>query len=121
MYSLIKSAPCTFLIPLATTYPTVEKLAQSLKDGEVDYVLADMYLPVKRKDLFNGSWFEIAALIETEMYHGVILQGEALGLASALEEMMANDNVQTKFLEDNDEQEASHFSFLVFLHTTTLS
>ncbi|XP_078352738.1 uncharacterized protein LOC144637533 isoform X2 [Oculina patagonica] len=92
-------------LKLTTTFPTVEKLAQSLKDGEVDYVLIDMYVPVKRKDLFNGSWFEIAALIEKEMFHGVVLQGDALTLASALEEMIANDNVQTKFLEDSGTEE----------------
>lgn len=62
-----------------------------------------MYLPVKRRDLFNGSWFEIAALLETEVFHGVLLQGDALKLASTLEEMIANNDVQTKFLKDSEE------------------
>lgn len=76
-------------------------------------MLVDMYLPVKRKDLFNGSWFEIAALLETQMFHGVVLQGDALKLASALEEMIANENVQTKFLEDSEKQEVSYVSIFV--------
>lgn len=87
----------------AETYPTIERLAQSLKEGEVDYILVDMYLPVKRRDLFNGSWFEIAALLETEVFHGVLLQGDALKLASTLEETIANNDVQTKFLKDSEE------------------
>lgn len=87
----------------AETYSTIERLAQSLKEGEVDYILVDMYLPVKRRDLFNGSWFEIAALLETEVFHGVLLQGDALKLASTLEEMIANNDVQTKFLKDSEE------------------
>lgn len=62
-----------------------------------------MYLPVKRRDLFNGSWFEIAALLETEVFHGVLLQGDALKLASTLEETIANNDVQTKFLKDSEE------------------
>lgn len=62
-----------------------------------------MYLPLKRRDLFNGSWFEIAALLETEVFHGVLLQGDALKLASTLEETIANNDVQTKFLKDSEE------------------
>lgn len=68
-----------------------------------------MYLPVKRGDLFNGSWFEIAALLKTEVFHGVILQGDALKLASTLEEMIANNNVQTKFLTDSGTEQVTLF------------
>ena len=97
---------CIFIyFLLATTYSTVEALVRSLKEGKVDYVVVDMYLPVKRKDLFNGTWFEIVALLEVELYHGVILQGDAFKLASALEGMIRNDNVQTKFLEDQEKEE----------------
>ena len=98
---------------LAETYPTAERLAQSLKEGEVDYILVDMYLPVKRRDLFNGSWFEIVSLLKTEVFHGIILQGDALKLASTLEAMIANNNVQTKFLTDSDTEEVT--PFLLFL------
>jgi len=99
----------------------VEALAQSLKEGEVDYAVVDMYLPLLRKDVFNGSWFEAAALLSGDMYHGVVLQGDALNLASALEEMIAIDNLQTKFLEDNQEKEVSFrlvafFDFRKFHH-----
>jgi len=68
-----------------------------------------MYLPVKRRDLFNGSWFEIVALLKTEVFYGVILQGDALKLASTLEEMIVNNDVQTKFLTDNDPEEVTPF------------
>lgn len=93
------------MIFIATTYSTVELLVKSFKEGEVDYIIVDMYLPVKRKDLFNGSWFEAAALVKEEMSHGVILQGDALKLATALENMISYDNVQTRYLEDNEEEE----------------
>lgn len=68
-----------------------------------------MYLPVKRRDLFNGSWFEIVSLLKTEVFHGIILQGDALKLASTLEAMIANNNVQTKFLTDSDTEEGTPF------------
>ena len=88
---------------LATNYSSVERLIRALKEGEVDYILVDMYLPVKRKDLFNGSWFEIAALYKAEISHGILLRGDALKLASALEEMIAYDNVQTNFLKNSND------------------
>ena len=98
----------------------MERLAQSLKEGEVDYILVDMYLPVKRRDLFNGSWFEIAALLKTEVFHGVILQGDALKLASTLEEMIANNNLQTKFLKDSDTEEVNPLElFFTECHLTS--
>ncbi|PFX30155.1 Receptor-type tyrosine-protein phosphatase F [Stylophora pistillata] len=90
---------------LTTDYSSIERLTRALKDGEVDYILVDMYLPAKRKDLFNGSWFEIAALYKAEINHGILLRGDALKLASALEEMIAYDNVQTNFLKNNDDDE----------------
>ena len=83
----------------------MEALAQSLKEGEVDYILVDRYIPKKRNDLFNGSWFEVVALLRCELYHGAVLQGEALKLAPVLKEMIDYDNVQTKFLEDDEPAE----------------
>ena len=78
---------------------------KSLKEGEVDYVLVDMYIPVKRKDLFNGTWFEIAAFLEANINHGVIQQGDAYKLASKLQEMIRHDNVQTSFLKSTEDEE----------------
>ncbi|XP_068676118.1 receptor-type tyrosine-protein phosphatase S-like isoform X1 [Montipora foliosa] len=92
-------------LKLTTTYSSIEALAQSLKEGEVDYILVDAYIPKKRNDLFNGSWFEVVALLRCELYHGAVLQGEALKLAPALKEMIAYDNVQTKFLQDDEPAE----------------
>ena len=96
---------CLSCLILATNYSSVERLIRALKGGEVDYILVDMYLPVKRKDLFNGSWFEIAALYKAEISHGILLRGDALNLASALEEMIAYDNVQTNFLKNSNDDE----------------
>lgn len=94
-------------LKLTTNYSSVERLIRALKEGEVDYILVDMYLPVKRKDLFNGSWFEIAALYKAEISHGILLRGDALKLASALEEMIAYDNVQTNFLKNSNDDKGA--------------
>lgn len=86
--------------------PDVEHLVEALKDGTVESILVDMYTPVKRKDLFNGSWFEVAMLLEAEISHGVLLQGSAVGLADELERMIIAQDAQTSYLqEENDNQE----------------
>ena len=67
-------------------------------------MVVDMYIPVKRKDLFNGTWFEIAALLEANITHGVILQGDAYKLASKLQETIRHDNVQTNVLKSSEDE-----------------
>ena len=83
----------------------MEHLVEALKDGTVESILVDMYTPVKRKDLFNGSWFQVAMLLEAEISHGVLLQGSAVGLADELERTIIAQDVQTSYLqEENDIQ-----------------
>lgn len=87
------------------TFPDVKHLVEALKDGRVESILVDMYTPVKRKDLFNGSWFEVVKLLEAEISHGVLLQGSAIGLAEELEKMIIANDVQTGYLQEgNDDQ-----------------
>ncbi|XP_074610736.1 uncharacterized protein LOC141865386 isoform X1 [Acropora palmata] len=90
---------------LTATYDTLEALVLSFKEGDVDYILVDMYLPAKRKDLFNGSWFEVAGSLGSEFYHCAMLQGDTVKLAPALKEMIAFDDVQTKFMKDDEPAE----------------
>ena len=81
----------------------MEKLVEALKTKRVDSLLVDMYTPVKRKDLFDGSWFEVAKLLEVEISHGVLLQGSSVKLADELSKMIITENVQTKYLKDGGE------------------
>ena len=83
----------------------MDHLVEALKEGTVESILVDMYTPVKRKDLFNGSWFQLAMLLEAEISHGVLLQGSAVGLADELERLILAQDVQTSYLqEENDNQ-----------------
>lgn len=93
------------------TFPNVKDLVQSLKDGKVESILVDMYTPVKRKDLFNGTWFEIAKLLETKISHGVLLQGNAVGLAEELEKIIIANNVQTGYLQEGNEDQGNEVTF----------
>lgn len=69
-----------------------------MKTEKVDAILVDMYTPAKRKDLFNGSWFEVSKLLKTEISQGVVLQGAALNLADELYKSVLEQNVQTQYL-----------------------
>lgn len=80
--------------------PDVEHLVEALKDGTVKSILVDMYTPVKRRDLFNGSWFEVPMLLKAEISHGILLQGSAVGLAEELERMIITQDVQTSYLQE---------------------
>ena len=62
-----------------------------------------MYTPVRRKDLFNGSWFEISEIVDKGISHGIALGGISETLAKDFQEMIRDRNVQTKFLTDDDE------------------
>lgn len=90
---------------LDNEYDTIEELVKNLENGSTDAILLDMYTPVKRKDLFNGSWFEVAEIVKNEISHGIILEGEAVALAKNFQELIRDKNVQTKFLTNSEEEE----------------
>ena len=66
-----------------------------------------MYLPIKRTDLFNGTWFEVAQLFKTDISHGIVLRGEAMKLHEALEAFIAENNVQSNYLSSGDEEKVA--------------
>jgi len=92
---------------MGTEYDTIEKLVYALKRGVTDNILLDMYVLVKRKDLFNDtSWLQVADIVDKGMAHGIELRGISMALAEQLEELIQARNVQTKFLEESHEGES---------------
>lgn len=90
-------------------FNTIEQLVAMLKNGTVDAILIDMYAPVRRLDLFNGTWFEVTEIVEKEISHGIILNGDkAMALGKDLEEAIRNDDVQSKFLVHENEEDEDH-------------
>lgn len=74
----------------------------ALKSGETDAIFVDMYLPAKRSDLFNGTWFEVAQFVEVDISHGIVLRGEAMKMHKALEDFITQNNVQSNYLSSGD-------------------
>ncbi|KAL9950402.1 hypothetical protein ACROYT_G042890 [Oculina patagonica] len=92
---------------MGKSYDTAEKLVSALKSGETDAIFVDMYLPSKRTDLFNGTWFEVVQLVEADISHGIILRGEAMKMHKALEAFIAQNNVQSDYLSSGVEEKVS--------------
>ena len=92
-------------------------MVEALKRGNISSVLLDMYVPVKRKDLFNGSWFHVTDFLEGEIHHGVLLQGEAVNLAKEMKNLIVKNNVETEFLKQKDENEEQSEEVIIALST----
>ena len=61
-----------------------------------------MYLPSKRSDLFNGTWFKVVQLVEVDISHGIVLRGDAIKMHKALKDFIAQNNVQSNYLSSGD-------------------
>lgn len=102
---LMSAGKCVFqvtvhFIPVGSMFPNLSSMVQALRDGNISSALFEMYVPVKRKDLFNGSWFEVSDVLEGEIQHGVLLQGEGVKLASEMKTLTLKNNIQTTYLQD---------------------
>lgn len=91
------------LILAGSTFPDLNSMVEALRNGNISSMLLDMYVPVKRKDLFNGSWFHVSDFLEGEIAHGILLQGEGVSLAKQLKNVMEVNNVEAEFLTQDDE------------------
>ena len=86
-----------------STFPDLNSMVEALRNGNISSMLLDMYVPVKRKDLFNGSWFHVSDFLEGEIAHGILLQDEGVSLAKQLKNVMGVNNVEAEFLKQDDE------------------
>lgn len=91
------------MILAGSTFPDLNSMVEALRNGNISSMLLDMYVPVKRKDLFNGSWFHVSDFLEGEIAHGILLQGEGVSLTKQLKNVMEVNNVEAEFLKQDDE------------------
>lgn len=107
------------LILAGSTFPDLNSMVEALRNGNISSMLLDMYVPVKRKDLFNGSWFHVSDFLEGEIAHGILLQGEGVSLAKQLKNVMEVNNVEAEFLKQDDEAtEQSEEEEVIFVSGT---
>lgn len=70
--------------------------------------------PSNEKGLINGSWFDVVDILEGEIQHGVLLQGDGVRLAQTMRNLLIKDDVQTKFLIEAGTSETSEVRFSSF-------
>ncbi|XP_068727262.1 uncharacterized protein [Montipora capricornis] len=117
-------------ITVGSSFPDLSSMLKALQSGNVSSVLLDMYVPVKRKDLLNESLFEVIELLEAQIYHGVLLRGDSVKLASTMKKSITENNVQSNYLKvaeppetSEDEETSINFfdpSSLYYLLTMTI-
>ena len=92
------------ILTAGSTFLDVNSMMDALQSGNISSALLEMYVPVKRKDLFNNSRFVVKELLEAEIAHGVLLQGAGVSkLAKEMKNLILTNNVQTKYLtQQND-------------------
>ena len=92
------------ILTAGSTFLDVNSMMEALQSGNISSALLEMYVPVKRKDLFNNSRFVVKELLEAEIAHGVLLQGAGVSkLAKEMKNLILTNNVQTKYLtQQND-------------------
>jgi len=94
---------------LSAEYKTLDELVEMLKERKTDAILLDMYALLRRKDLFNGSWFEVAEIVQKELSHGIVLSGASIALATEFKDMIRDRDVQSEFLlHEGEEDEEEH-------------
>lgn len=94
-----------FFFYKGNTFPSLEKLVDALKQGEVDGILVDLYTAHYRSDLFNASWIEISQILPFEFTSGVVISGNAAKLERHFREYVASKaTVVTTILQKTNQQ-----------------
>lgn len=92
---------------IGTSYANLSELANALRTGKTDAILLDMYVYMKRKDLFNHTttWYTVTEVVDKELTHGIVLRGASTKLAKELEDFIQDRNIERNFLDDKNNKD----------------
>ena len=79
-----------FFFCKGSTFPSLERLVNALKYGEVDGILVDLYTAHYRNDLFNVTWIVVSQIIPFEFTSGVVISGNAAKLEQHFRDYIGN-------------------------------
>lgn len=90
-----------------TSYANLSDLADALRTGKTGAILLDLFVHMKRKDLFNHTttWYTVTEVINQKLTHGIELRGVSTKLAKKLENFILDRNLEINFLEDKSEKD----------------
>ncbi|KAL9951840.1 hypothetical protein ACROYT_G044575 [Oculina patagonica] len=88
----------------SSTFPTLERLVNALKYGDVDGILVDLYTANYRSDLFNATWIVVSQIISFDFTSGVVISGNAAKLEQHFRDYVGNrSTVVTEILQKTNE------------------
>jgi hypothetical protein len=88
------------------TYKGIEKLAEALRSGLAEGIIVDMYMAGFRTDLFNGSWYKVASILDEKFFYGVNIGGDAEKLAKKFKDYSTTTyEMKIKLLQQEREKE----------------
>ncbi|XP_078354628.1 uncharacterized protein LOC144639220 isoform X2 [Oculina patagonica] len=88
----------------SSTFPTLERLVNALKYGNVDGILVDLYTANYRGDLFNATWIVVSQIISFDFTSGVVISENAAKLEQHFRDYVGNrSTVVTEILQKTNE------------------
>jgi len=89
----------------SSIFPTLERLVNALRYGEVDGILVDLYTAHYRNDLFNVTWIVVSQIIPFEFTSGVVVSGNAAKLKQHFRDYIGNKStvVVTEILQKTNQ------------------
>lgn len=92
---------------IGTSYANLSDLADALRTGKTGAILLDLFVHMKRKDLFNHTttWYTVTEVINKKLTHGIELRGVSTKLAKELENFILDRNLERNFLDDKNEKD----------------
>lgn len=108
-----------FFSSKGSTFPTLERLVNALKYGDVDGILVDLYTANYRSDLFNVTWMVISQIISADFTSGVVISGNAAKLEQHFRDYVGNKSttVVTEILQKTNEENSKVRKVLVLTFT----
>lgn len=88
-------------------YVNLLDLVDVLRIGKIGVILLDLFVYMKRKDLFNYIiiWYIVIEVINKKLIYGIELRGVLIKLVKKFENFILDRNLEINFFEDKNEKD----------------
>lgn len=88
-------------------YVNLLDLVDVLRIGKIGVILLDLFVYMKRKDLFNYIiiWYIVIEIINKKLIYGIELRGILIKLVKKFENFILDRNLEGNFFDDKNEKD----------------
>lgn len=88
-------------------YVNLLDLVDVLRIGKIGVILLDLFVYMKRKDLFNYIiiWYIVIEVINKKLIYGIELRGVLIKLVKEFENFILDRNLERNFFDDKNEKD----------------